>query len=185
MKHYLITDPKYYSNNTTLLRKNLIRAFKNHKVDIACFRDKESSNIEDLAKTFVEVCKEYNIKTILINTHINLAKELNATGVHLNSEQFDSIKEAKEKDLYTVVSCHSYDDIQKAQNLHANCVTYSPIFEVANKPKAKGINKLKEAVRVFEDIDIIALGGIVDDSHVEKITNAKPYGFASIRYFLN
>ncbi len=185
MKYYLITDPKYYSNNPILFRKNLTISFKNHKIDMACFRDKESTNIEELAKVFVEVCKEFNIETILINKDINLAKKLNATGVHLTSQQFCDIKKAKDNDLFTIISCHSYNDIEKAQKLHANCVTYSPIFEVENKGEAKGIPKLKEAIKIFEDIDIIALGGIVDKNHIEKITNAKPYAFASIRYFLN
>ncbi|MFY9073801.1 thiamine phosphate synthase [Malaciobacter mytili] len=185
MKQYLITDPKYYSNDTTLFRKNLTRVLKNHEVNMACFRDKQSDNFEELAEIFVEVCKEFDVETILINSNIEIACKLNAHGVHLNSEQFSLISNAKEKDLYTVISCHSYSDIEKAQNLHANCVTYSPIFEVINKGEPKGIQKLKEAVRLYEDIDIIALGGITDEKHLEKIKSAQPYAFASIRYFLN
>lgn len=184
MKQYLITDPKYYSDNTILFRKNLTRVLKNHHIDIACFRDKISSNYEELAEVFIEVCNEFNIETTLINSHINLAKKLNATGVHLTSTQFNEIKEAKDNDLYTIISCHNYTDIEKAQSCHANCVTYSPIFEVANKGEPKGINKLKEAIRVFEDIDIIALGGITSNEDLKKVAHAKPYGFASIRYFV-
>ncbi len=185
MKQYLITDPKYYSNDVTLFRKNLTRVLKNHQVNMACFRDKQSDNFEELAEIFVQICKEFEIETILINSNIEIACKLDAHGVHLNSEQFSLISNAKEKNLYTIISCHSYSDIEKAQNLHANCVTYSPIFEVIDKGEPKGIQKLKEAVRLYEDIDIIALGGIVDKNHIEKIINAKPYGFASIRYFLN
>ncbi|RXJ87468.1 thiamine phosphate synthase [Arcobacter sp. CECT 8985] len=184
MKQYLITDPKYYSDNVILFRKNLTKVLTKHNIDIACFRDKQSTNYKELAKIFIEVCKEFEIPITLINSHIKLAKQLNATGVHLTSTQFDNIKEAKENDLYTIISCHSYSDIEKAQKLHANCVTYSPIFEVKNKPEAKGVQKLKEAIRVFEDIDIIALGGIINEEQVKKIEHAKPYGFASIRYFI-
>ncbi|AXX91365.1 thiamine phosphate synthase [Malaciobacter molluscorum LMG 25693] len=184
MKKYLITDPKYYSDNTILFRKNLTRVLKNHKVDIACFRDKISHNYEDLAKVFIDVCNEFKIETTLINSHINLAKQLKATGVHLTSDQFNQIKEAKENDLYTIISCHNYNDIEKAQSFYANCVTYSPIFNVANKGEPKGIHKLKEAIKIFEDIDIIALGGITTKEDLKKVAYAKPYGFASIRYFI-
>ena len=185
MKQYLITDPKYYSNNPTLFKKNLRRALKNHHVDMACFRDKESLNFEELARVFVETCKENEVETILINERIELAHSLKAHGVHLTSQQFNNIKEAKDKELYTIISCHSYNDIEKAQKLYANCVTYSPIFDTPNKGEAKGIEKLKQAVNLYEDLDIIALGGIVSKEEVSKLQNSDAYGFASIRYFIN
>ena len=39
LKKYLITDPKYYSNDKDLFRKNLEKVLKIKKVDMACFRD--------------------------------------------------------------------------------------------------------------------------------------------------
>ena len=32
------------------------------KLILACFRDKESKNFEELAKIFVEICKNFNIE---------------------------------------------------------------------------------------------------------------------------
>lgn len=185
MKQYLITDPKYYSNNPLLFKKNLLRALKNHHIEMACFRDKESLNYEELAKVFVETCKENNIETILLNERIELAKKLGASGVHLTSQQFKQIPNAKKMDLYTVISCHSYEDIEKAQKLFVNAVTYSPIFPTPNKGEPKGIEKLKHAVNLYEDINIIALGGIISNKHIQQLKDTKAYAFASIRYFLN
>jgi thiamine-phosphate pyrophosphorylase len=181
---YLITDPKYYSNDKNVFEKNIRRVLKIKKVDIACFRDKESENFKELAKVFVKVCKEFNIDKILINGNYKLAKKLDASGVHLTSQQFEKIKKAKELDLFTIISCHNYDDIEKAQNLYVDAIAYSPIFHSPNKGEPKGIDKLKEATRIYEDIHIIALGGIIDEEHVEKISKTKAYGFASIRYFI-
>ena len=181
---YLITDPIYYSNNIELFEKNLKEVLQNKKVDIACFRDKTSQNFKELASIFVKVCKEFQIEKILINSNYKLAKELGATGVHLTSSQFEKIKKAKELDLYTIISCHSYDDIEKAQNLYVNAITYSPIFITPNKGTPKGIDKLKEVTQIYEDMKIIALGGIIDEEHLEKISKTKAYGFASIRYFI-
>jgi thiamine-phosphate pyrophosphorylase len=182
--HYLITDPKYYSNDKDLFRKNLEKVLKTKKVDMACFRDKESKNFEALAQVFVETCKEFNIKKILINGNYSLAHKLKATGVHLTSKQFHEIKEAKRLDLYTITSCHSFYDIEKSLNAYCNAVTFSPIFETPNKGEPKGLAALKEAINLYEDIDIFALGGIVKQEHVKQISKTKACGFASIRYFI-
>jgi thiamine-phosphate pyrophosphorylase len=184
LKAYLITDPNYYTNDINLFRKKLINVLEKNKIDIICFRDKESSNFEELALVFVEVCKDYNIQKILINSDFKLAKKLGAHGVHLNSMQFENIKEAKQLNLFTIISCHNFTDIKKAQNSNANAITYSPIFETPNKGEPLGIDKFNHTLDLYEDIDIIALGGIIDDKQVEEIAKTKAYAFASIRYFI-
>lgn len=180
---YLITDPKYYSSNPKRFREKLIKALYANKVDMACFRDKESDNFKELAKIFVEICNDFKIETILINSDYELAAELNATGVHLTSNQFDKILEAKDKNLFVIISCHTLDEIKKAQSFHANAVTFSPIFHSPNKGQAKGIELLKEAVDLY-DIDIIALGGILTDKDIQKIKSTNASGYASIRCFI-
>lgn len=181
---YLITDPQYYSNDKVRFEKKLREVLTSKTVTMACFRDKESENFEELAQTFVNVCKEFNIEKILINSDYELASKLGANGVHLTSSQFDKIKEAKSLNLYTVISCHDYKDIEEALKYHINAITYSPIFETPNKGEPKGISKLRETVQIYEDLDIIALGGIVSDKEVDQIKKTKCFGFASIRYFI-
>ena len=182
LQHYLITDPQYYTNEIKQFESILRLTLKNKQVDMACFRDKISSNYEILATIFVTICRELNIKHILLNENLALATQLQC-GIHLTSTQFDKIKEAKKKGLYTVISCHSHEEIQKAQQAGANAVTYSPIFATPNKGAPKGIAALEESLKLF-DIPIIALGGIIHDQQVQQIEKTKAYGFASIRYFL-
>ena len=182
---YLITDPLYYSNKPLQFRDTLAKALTKRKVDIACFRDKHSNNYEELAKLFIEVCKEFKIDNILLNENIELAYKLNATGVHLTSVQFDKIKEAKSQDLYTIISCHNYKELDTAQKFHVNAVTYSPIFATPDKGEPKGVSRLKEVVKLYEDLDIIALGGVVTEAQIKEVEKSKAYGFASIRYFVN
>jgi thiamine-phosphate pyrophosphorylase len=184
MIKYLITDPKYYTNNEKRFEEILINVLDKQQIEIACFRDKESSNFEELAKVFIKICKEKNIKEILLNGNYLLAYELNATGVHLTSTQFDEIKKAKDLGLYVIISCHTFEDIQKAIENQANAVTYSPIFETPNKGLQKGIEVLKEAIDKYNNINIIALGGIINEKQIEQISKTKAYGFASIRYFV-
>jgi len=148
-----------------------------------CFRDKTSSNIEQLASIFVKTCQDYKIPQILINSNLQLALKLKATGIHLTSTQFNEIKIAKKNNLFVIISCHSLDDILKAQNLGANMVTYSPIFLTPNKGTPKGIDNLKNIISQTK-IPIIALGGIVNNEQINQIKSTKSYGFASIRYFI-
>ena len=184
MIKYLITDPKYYTNDEKEFEKFLINVLNKNKIDMACFRDKESSNFEEIAKIFIKICKERNIKEILINGNYLLAYELNATGVHLTSTQFDDILKAKELGLYVIISCHTFEDIEKAIDYQADAVTYSPIFETPNKGMPKGIAILNDVVEKYKNINIIALGGIINENQIEQISKTKAYGFASIRYFV-
>lgn len=184
LKTYLITDPKYYTNNTNQFKKNLTKALEKNKIDITCFRDKESSNFKELASIFVEVCKSFKIKKVLINSNLELAKDLKTTGVHLNSKQFNKIKEAKDLGLFVIISCHNKEDIEKAKKLNVDAITYSPVFRTPNKGEPLGIKKFEEVVNLYKDMNIIALGGIINDKEIAQIKKTKAYAFASIRYFI-
>ena len=107
----------------------------------------------------------------------------NFDGIHLTSLQFDKIEKAKEAGLKTIISCHTFEEIEKAVQLKADMVTYSPIFFTPNKGEPKGIEKLCEAVEKY-DIDIIALGGIIGENDIEEVKDSGAKGFASIRYFI-
>ncbi|KLE11124.1 thiamine monophosphate synthase [Aliarcobacter butzleri L355] len=184
MKKYLITDPNYYTNNELIFKQTLSTAFEKHKVDFACFRDKQSNNFEALAKTFIETCHEKNIKNTFLNSDFILAKKLGFHGVHLTSTQFKDIKKAKELGLLVTISCHSIDDIKNAKANDVDFATYSPIFDTPNKGKAKGIENLKLAIEEFKDMKIIALGGIINKNQLSQIAKTKAFAFASIRYFI-
>jgi thiamine-phosphate pyrophosphorylase len=181
--YYLITDPKYYSNNSNDFGKILTKVLKNKKIDIACFRDKESNNRNELASAFIDICKKLNISKVLINSDISLCLELEADGVHLNSKQFDKIECAKSLGLYVIISCHTHDEIKKAIELGADALTYSPIFSTPNKGVPKGLKDLKDSAIKFKEIDIYALGGIINESQIEHVKQTGVKGFASIRYF--
>lgn len=179
MIKYAITDPSFFSGKEQKIQylKSL-----NNKANYLLFRDKLSKNYKAKALEFISLSKDFNFKKI-IHQDYNLAKELNAFGVHLTSLQFSDIKKAKELGIFVIISTHSFEEIKKAQDLGADAVTFSPIFETPNKGKPKGVKTLKEAVDKF-DIKIIALGGIVSTEHINKIKETNAYGFASIRYFL-
>ena len=182
---YLITDPSEYGNTIEVFEKNLTKSLSSTKVDMVCFRDKETKDIKKLALLFLKISKKFNIPKIIINSDLNLCLELGFDGIHLTSNQFDLIKTAKKNNLYTIISCHSEDEIKSAKQLGIDAVTYSPIFYKQNKGEPKGIKKLQNIVKKYQNknFTIVALGGIIDNNHVEQIKTTNANGFASIRYF--
>lgn len=182
---YLITDPFEFGNTVEQLTQTLSKTLQKYSIDILCFRDKTSSNTEELAAACLKIAKEFHIEKILINSDINLAQKLGFDGVHLNSKQFEKIPFLKKQGFYTLISCHTEDEIQNAFDLGANGITYSPIFYKENKAKPKGIQNLATIVAKYQkkDFDIIALGGITDDAKIALIQDTQAKGFAAIRYF--
>lgn len=174
---YFISEPSIFNS--------INKIFTKFSPDIVCFRDKKTENLEPLVKSFIQKARKSNIKLALINTHINLAIKYNYDGVHLTSKQFDDIKTAKKNKLFVIISCHNEDEVILAKNYGADAATYSPIFDTPNKGKPKGIKELKYIVNKYQDknFNIIALGGIIDDNHIEQIKQTQAKGFASIRYF--
>ncbi len=182
---YLITDPKEFGSDIKTFSYNLRKSLNKYKVDIICFRDKETKNIKNLAIACLTIATEFHISKILINSNIELALELGFNGVHLNSTQFDQINFAKNNKLYTIISCHTEDEVKIAKRLNSDAITYSPIFYKENKGQPKGVKNLKNIINKYQnnDFDIIALGGIIDKYHINTIKDTNASGFASIRYF--
>jgi thiamine-phosphate pyrophosphorylase len=183
MKSYLITDPKYYSNDIQTFENILTKILKNKAPDLICFRDKQSKNSEKLIKTFMRVCHQEKIENIFINSYIELAIKYQAKGVHLTSTQFDKIQFVKNSGLEVMISCHNEKDIENAIKQKVDFITYSPIFPTPNKGEPKGLDELQKVV-VKYPIDIIALGGIISNEQIEALEKTGVYGFASIRYFV-
>lgn len=180
MIHYCITDPKYFSSSPSILEEKLLVLQNSVHFDFICFRDKSSTNFEELANVFVKTMGD---KTTFLNGDYKLAKKLNYDGVHLTSTQFSDIKKAKELHLQVIVSTHTRDEIKEAVRLGADYVTYSPIFSTPNKGTPKGLEDLKETIATIP-AKIIALGGITTKEQVQSVENSNAFGFASIRYFL-
>jgi thiamine-phosphate pyrophosphorylase len=129
----------------------------------------------------VKICKQNGVKPFL-HTDVDLAQRLQADGVHLTSTQFEKILHAKELGLEVIISTHTYDEVLKAQSLGADYVTYSPIFTTPDKGEPKGVDDLKVLLNKCT-VKVFALGGIVEEQHVETVEKSGVFGFASIRYF--
>ncbi len=145
-----------------------------------------------LAETLVPMAHDYGAK-LLINTHIDIARQTGADGVHLPTGIAQPALEAlppKERDATaggsassaggTVgVSAHSLAEARAAEHAGADFVTLSPIFETASKPGYGPGLGLDELARVCEavEIPVYALAGVTPE-RVEACLEAGAYGVA-------
>lgn len=182
MKRYLITDPKYYGDSTESFRDSILKAYK---FDYILYRDKKSLNYRKFAKIFLDVLRGLKVTKVIIHQNILLANELKAFGVHLTSQQFDEIQTSKRLKLFTIVSTHSFDEVKLAYNLGADAVTFSPIFDTPDKGRPKGVETLQKIVKDFPNLKVFALGGIISEVEIEKLSKIEGlFGFSSIRFFI-
>ena len=182
MTKYLITSREFYTDTPAVFRKIFHEQCVKHMPDFALYRDKSNPNYAVQAEHFVEVCAQMQGLKSFIHSDVDLARELNATGVHLTSKEFDKIEYATSLNLDVIISTHTHEEVLKAQKLGANAVTYSPIFTTPGKGEPKGIEDLKALLEKVE-IDVFALGGIVNEEQVNAVSATTAFGFASIRYF--
>jgi len=182
MKKYLITSREFYTDTPAVFRNILHEQCVEHLPDYALYREKSNPNYDIQAAHFVEVCLQFENLKSFIHRDADLARKLNAVGVHLTSTQFDEIEYAKSLGLEVIISTHTHEEVLAAQSLGADAVTYSPIFSSPGKGDAKGVDDLKELL-LKSDINVFALGGVVADEQAREIEKTSCYGFASIRYF--
>ena len=182
MNKYLITSREFYTDTPAVFRKIFHEQCAKHMPEYALYRDKSNPNYAIQAEHFVEVCAQMQGLKSFIHSDVDLARKLNASGVHLTSKEFEKIEYAKSLYLEVIISTHTHEEVLKAQELGANAVTYSPIFATPGKGEPKGIEDLKELLEKVE-IDVFALGGIVSAEQVNAVKESSAFGFASIRYF--
>ena len=173
---YAITDPSTLDFNQ--LEQDLQRFAS--KASMIVYRDKNNSHYAHNAKIFVECAKDF--EKVLLHGNYLLAHSLGATGIHLQSTQFDDIEKAKKLNLFVVVSTHILIEALKAQTLGADMITFSPVFDTPNKGKPVGLDTLKSVTSALS-IPVIALGGILTHEQIVSCIKAGAKGFASIRYF--
>ncbi len=182
MKKYLITSREHYTDTPAVFRSILQESLKTHLPEFALYRDKQNPHYNIQAEHFLDVCKNfYGLKSFL-HQNYPLAAKLEATGVHLTSQQFEDIPKAKALGLEVIISTHTHEEVLRAESLGADYVTYSPIFTTPNKGEPKGIQDLKMVLKLT-NIKIFALGGIVSDTELQALAQTDVYGFSSIRYF--
>lgn len=117
---------------------------------------------------------------VLINADIALARRSGADGVHLTASQ---LREAAERPDFELVgaSCHSADELRRAETLGADFVVLGPVLPTPTHPTAtllgwEGFRRLAADAR----IPVFALGGL-QHADREQALSRGAHGIAMVR----
>ena len=130
---------------------------------------------------------------LLINSRTDVALAAGADGVHLRADDITpkevrlvltaSARPALTTDDFLVAaSCHSRDDVKRAESEAADFAVFAAVFGKTAAPGTPpaGLNALREACRI--NIPVIALGGITVEN-AGSCLEAGAAGIAGIRLF--
>ncbi|WP_263832753.1 thiamine phosphate synthase [Sulfurospirillum oryzae] len=184
IKHYLITDPYFYTSDPFICVQKLLHVKAKHQPDYICLRDKTTSDYTSLAKAVARAGIQDERTKLYLHTDFMLAHQLGCAGVHLPSTALHVIQNAKALGLEVIASTHTLEEVEEAQKRGADAITFSPIFATPNKGKPLGLEKLKE-INDRIRVKCFALGGIINMEQVKACEEVGVYGFASIRFFID
>ena len=170
---YAITDEKLIAPDefANALERALLGGTK-----IIQYRDKSKDSNKRLeqASLLKNLCDTHSA-VLIINDDIDLAKSVNAHGIHLGKDD-SSIEQAREtlgEDTIIGISCYNQlEQALEAEQAGADYVAFGTMFSSPTKPDAvtAGTELIIEAKQQL-DIPVCAIGGI-DSSNVEDVVNA-------------
>ncbi len=157
--------------------------------NIIQYRDKsnDTKKRQQQALSLRQLCEKYNA-LCLINDDIQLAKKVNAHGVHLgkNDASLFTARNILGEEAVIGVSC--YNDLSlalSAEKNGADYVAFGAIFSSVTKPDAiiAGINIIAEAKRHLS-IPICSIGGITE-KNIKQVIQSGSDMTALIRYLFS
>lgn len=135
-------------------------------VDAVLVREKEmdSARLLAFASALRNLTDSYNAK-LIIHTQADVAKAINADGVHLSSLEMNQIpairKWLNREEITLSTSCHNEIELEFASKFGADFAFLSPLFPTQSHPgeESLGITKFRELASE-PPLPVIALGGI-------------------------
>jgi len=166
IKLLLITDSKRFDNQQAML--NCIDKALEGGVDTILLREKhlDSAKLLSLASKLRILTEQHHAK-LMIHSQADIAKAVNADGVHVDAKSISEMKQIKQwlGDAFLVsASCHDAVELTHAENQGADFCFLSPVFPTQSHPGAPSLGAeqfLNLASQV--NMPVIALGGIEPD----------------------
>jgi thiamine-phosphate pyrophosphorylase len=131
---------------------------------------------------------------LLINGRADVALAIGAAGVHLSAREDELTPEQVRRIFASAgcerpivsVSCHTLDEIRRAKENSADYILFGPVFEkrIGGELVSEGVglDRLREACHLAQDLPVLALGGVTLASAPLCIA-AGAAGIAGIRAF--
>lgn len=158
---YAITDPKLMGDDLVIKAEQAILG----GIQILQYRNKTASKEQQEQEALVlsKLCNKHNV-VFIINDNAELAKKVNADGVHLGQKD-GSLQQARKllgDNKIIGVTCHNQIELaQAAQKQGADYVAFGRFFTSLTKPSSPQadialLNKVKNSI----SIPVVAIGGI-------------------------
>lgn len=161
---YLIT-PECQKRDEFLL--HLEQVLARSDIKLVQLRSKQLA-IKDYIKLAVEVsliCRNYEVSLMLNNDDLNVVKEVDCDGIHLQSKQLMALDHRpKISTKWLSASCHNTAEVQLAERIGVDFVTISPVNNM-------GWDHFEELVAI-SNLPAYALGGMT----LKDIPEAKKLG---------
>lgn len=167
------------SNDSTI---NILENFLKAGGKLFQIREKTYSKdkLKELCSKVRVLADKYNAIFIL-NDDVEMAKKVNADGVHLGKSDLsiDKAREILGDEFIIGASTHSVEDILNAETLGADYVNIGPIFPTNTKNcKPLDLKLLEEMVNITK-IPFTFMGGIKKEN-IAKLLKYKPSALAMV-----
>jgi 8-oxo-dGTP diphosphatase len=135
--------------------------------------------MRELSLRVVKLAHIYGAQ-VLINSDVELANEIGADGVHLNSTQLAACN-SRPSLTWCAASCHNADELQRANNLGFDFVVLSPVLPTRSHPDATHLGwQAFSSMAANSAIPVYALGGLCCDD-MEQAWQHGAHGIAMLR----
>ena len=199
---YYITDRSQFRGDERTRRRDLLAKVAEAAracVDYIQLREKDLSTreLEMLAREVVAIVRQNSSLTrLLVNSRTDVALAAGADGVHLRGDDvvprevrqvleaggLQRLKPLTTDHFLVAASCHSKEDVIRADSEGADFAVFAPVFEKNQAPGTQpaGLAALHEACRA--KIPVLALGGVTMENAASCL-DAGAAGVAGIRLF--
>ncbi len=142
-------------------------------------KDLPAELLHTLAEKVVHAARPWQAQ-VLINGDIEVARAVGAAGVHLTARQLSTLNTRPELPL-VAASCHSTDDLRRAEALALDFVVLGPVAPTATHPECALLG-FEALAHMIEDCGLPVLGiGGLGLSDLEAAWRSGAHGIASMR----
>lgn len=181
-RYYPIIDDSVFDRDLIIPQ---LKRLLNIGHSLVQLRLKQQSKFEfdHLTSSAVELCRQAGVH-LLINSDIETAQRLGASGVHLNRNQLTALSLLDVPESFWVAaSCHNEQELAQAEALGVDFVVLSPVMPTLSHPDRPHIGwpRFEEMIGAAK-LPVFALGGLASQDLPTAIQSGGQ-GVSGIRLF--